>query len=124
MMPTNLPYQTDDVKLKEHLEKLLVEQARYFEAKFAAIDEATHTAYISMNARLNGMNEFRDALKDQASQMITRNEFNLALGQIRLDLVELQKYRNVADGKASQTSVLLFGFLSVAAFFISLLKLF
>jgi len=121
---TNLPYQTDDVKLKEHLEKLLVEQGRYFEAKFTAIDEATRTAHVSMNARLNGMNEFRDALKDQASQMITRNEFNLALGQIRLDLVELQKYRNVADGKASQTSVLLFGFLSVAAFFISLLKLF
>jgi len=120
---TTLPYQTDDVKLKEHLERMLDEQRRYFEMKFAARDEAVRIAMQTMDHRLDGMNEIRGVLKDQTAQTIMRAEFNLSRDQIRAELADLQKYRNIAEGKASQSSVLFFGFLSVASLLISIIKL-
>ena len=120
---TNLPYQTDDVKLKEHLEALLREQRVYFEMKLAARDEASRASHSSMEARLAGMNEFRDALKDQNATMITRTEFRVVCDRTQAELADLQKFRNIAEGKASQNSVLFFGFLSVVSLLISLIKL-
>jgi hypothetical protein len=120
---TNLPYQTDDVKLREHLEALLREQRTYFEMKLAAREDAMRSAHSSMEARLAGMNEFREALKDQTSTMITRTEFNIVCDRTQAELAGLQKFRNVAEGKASQSSVIFFGFLSVASLLISLIKL-
>jgi hypothetical protein len=46
----------------------------YFEARLTAIAEATKVAQQSMDKRLDGMNEFRKALTDQAANMVTRTE--------------------------------------------------
>ena len=119
---TNLPYQTDDVKLREHLEALLNEQRVYFEMKFSARDEATRVALQTMDHRLDGMNEIRGVLKDQTAQTIMRPEFSLSRDQIRAELADLQKYRNIAEGKASQGSVYFFGLLSIASLIISIIK--
>ena len=45
----------------------------YFETRMQAIEKAVEVAYTSMDARLEGMNQFRDALRDQAAKFITRD---------------------------------------------------
>ena len=60
-----------------------------------------------MNARLEGMNEFREAMKDQSSKYITREEIHLMF---------------VAQEKGRRDNIALF--ISVAAFLISIIKLF
>jgi hypothetical protein len=50
-----------------HLKELML-------TMFEARDKALHTAYESMGRRLDGMNEFRDTLRDQATQFISRSE--------------------------------------------------
>jgi hypothetical protein len=103
-----------------------------FELRFNAMDRAVNVALDSMNKRLEGMNEFRQALRDAQSQSITRTECGIAKTKIEEDLdgvkqktdemlrrseYEIQHQRVVEDikmlreskalleGKASQMSV-------------------
>jgi hypothetical protein len=48
----------------------------YFSAQITDIKDNIRTAYISMEKRLDTMNEFRDTLKDQSSKFITRDEYD------------------------------------------------
>lgn len=45
-----------------------------FDSKIAANEEAKKNAFNSMEKRLDGMNEFRNTLKDQAAMFVTRRE--------------------------------------------------
>ena len=121
---TNQPYQTDDVKLREYIEALIAEQRRYFEARLGAVIEATVLARESMDHRLDGMNEIRGVLRDQSVTMITRDKFDVAFERLQSDVNDLKKRSNIAEGKASQSSVIFFGFLSVASLIISIIKMF
>ncbi len=56
----------------------------YFDARFDAVEEkfkaseaAITKAEFNLSKRLDGMNEFREALKDAAARMATRNELEL-----------------------------------------------
>lgn len=120
---TNQSCQTDNVKLREYIEALITELNRYFESRLVAIENATSLARESMTQRLDGMNEFRAALKDQTALMVTRTEMNVLLGRLQIDVDDLKRRGNIAEGKASQTSVIFFGFLSVAALIISIVKM-
>lgn len=53
----------------------VVSLKEYFESQINSIKEATTLARESMEKRLDGMNEFRDALKDQTSLFINRKEY-------------------------------------------------
>lgn len=63
-----------DVELKYYLERLIAESDRRYEQRFAASEQAVLKAERAMAARLDSMNEFREALKDQANRMATRDE--------------------------------------------------
>ncbi len=60
-----------DVPLKEHIE-----------VRLAAMKEAVDKAEKTLNQRLEGMNEFRDTLKDQASRLATKDEVGLMLKRV------------------------------------------
>jgi hypothetical protein len=47
----------------------------YFDSQIKNIEKSIETAYRSMEKRLDGMNEFREALKDQSRQFVSRQEF-------------------------------------------------
>jgi hypothetical protein len=55
---------SDELTLKE-----------YINDKFLSLEKSTENNRISMEKRLDGMNEFRSQLKDQASQFLTRLEY-------------------------------------------------
>jgi hypothetical protein len=48
---------------------------RLFEEKITARDRALTVAMATMDVRLDGMNEFRNTLRDQAAQFVTRDEY-------------------------------------------------
>jgi len=77
-----------------------------------------------MDKRLNAMNEFRDALKDQAALMATRSELRSLEDKMTLQLRPLQEYKAIADAKASQQSVNIALLLSFAALVVGVIGLF
>ena len=54
----------------------------YFDTVINSVKESIKTAYDGMEKRLEGMNEFRDSLKDQAARFITRDELDTKLAAI------------------------------------------
>lgn len=66
----------------------------YFESQLRDRDRAIEIAQRSMEKRLDGMNEFRDALKDAQSSFITRREHELLLE----DIDELKKIYSIISG--------------------------
>lgn len=84
-----------NVELKYYLERLIAEHDRRYEQRFTLLDEATSKSDRELKSRLDSMNEFREALKDQSGRMATRDEL------ARLDQVvqELQRARANFDGR-------------------------
>lgn len=83
-----------DVDLKEYLERViadldkrvdhrLVEQEKLVFQRFTLVDLALTKAEQAMGARLNSMNEFRDALKDQTARMATRQELDRVVSDMQ-----------------------------------------
>jgi len=77
----------------------------HFEARLAAMEKATSLATRQLEERLHGMNEFRQQLRDQAAQHISRDEFCAKLDHIQDAIDDLKKSRDTLAGKASQQSV-------------------
>lgn len=84
-----------DVELKYYLERLIAEHDRRYEQRFTASEQAVLKAERAMKERLDSMNEFREALKDQANRMATRDELE------RVDEVVqgLQRAKANLDGR-------------------------
>lgn len=77
------------------------ELLKYFESKLEAIELATQRALQSNEKRLEGMNEFREALKDQASRFLYKDEFLAQYELVRKDLKNLELAKAELTGKAS-----------------------
>jgi len=78
---------------------------RYVEMLIGNVKESVKTAYASMEKRLEGMNEFRDTLKDQASKFVTRDEMNAKFDALDKQVDDLRMSKATLDGKASQQAV-------------------
>ena len=103
----------DGVSLKEH-----------FESRIVALEKATTIAAINMEKRLDGMNEFRSQLKDQASTFISRNEYTVMMEKLQQDIKTLQISKANLEGKASQQSVLIAYLISIISLCIALISFF
>lgn len=117
-----------------HLESSLIDLRRQFEEKhtilersiedkFKWLEGSTQTVASAMEKRLDGMNEFRDALRDQTSRMATRDELDElkkhsgegftrkeheAFQQgMDKDIQDLRRSRDRSEGMATQSSVIL-----------------
>jgi hypothetical protein len=83
-----------DVALKEYLERRIDDLDRRIMERFVNSDQSVAKAERTMNERLNSMNEFRDALKDQANRMATRIELDLTNSRVE----ELRRDKSRFDG--------------------------
>lgn len=77
----------------------------YVESRFKATEKATKLAYALLEKRLEGMNEFRAALRDQANQFMYRNEHGVVHEHLDADIRILRESKALLEGKASQESV-------------------
>ena len=57
----------------------LITLREFLEARLEHIEEKTRLATAALDKRLEGMNEFRDTLKDQASRFVTRTDLEVIL---------------------------------------------
>jgi len=95
---------------------------KHFESRLAALEKATTVAAATMDKRLDGMNEFRDTLKDQASRFVTRDELDVKLTSIADRVSENTAFKDRQEGKASQSSVLIAYGLAAIGIIFSLLN--
>jgi hypothetical protein len=80
------------------LRELIKTNDRRYIDRFEASQEALTVALEASNKRLDGMNEFRAALTDQAARMVTREEWDLN----RVNVVDrIEQYRETFDTKLS-----------------------
>ena len=76
-------------------ERTMNDLERRIDREFVLSSEAVAKAERTMNERLNSMNEFREALKEQAGRMATRVE----LEKVDMLVRELQNQKANLDGK-------------------------
>ena len=96
---------------KEHFTSQIHDLKAWTKERFEMNDSAIAKAERTMNDRLLGMNEFRDALKDTTSLMATRVELNkldetvqhlasrVEVEKIDRDVRELQRAKANLDGR-------------------------
>lgn len=101
--------------LAVHLDRVIGDLDRRVEQRFASSDTAVAKAEKTMNDRLNAMNEFRDALKDQANRMATRVE----LEQVSNQVEELRRNKSNLDGRLAMITMAISLVVSVAMMFLS-----
>jgi lysyl-tRNA synthetase class I len=77
----------------------------YVDVRIKQIEKSTELTHQAIDKRLEGMNEFRDALKDQAAGFFTRKEHELYKEKIDAELKTLQKFQTEMQTKANQSSV-------------------
>jgi hypothetical protein len=77
----------DIVSLRDYFDGRLLELDKRFDQQHVSTQRALDKAEQALSRRLDGMNEFRDALKDQSNQMATREQ----LDRIRDRVVEVEK---------------------------------
>jgi hypothetical protein len=105
---------------REATEKLLEARRFYIEERLRSYEKNIDIARDGMEKRLEAMNEFRDALKDQASRYITREEHDSAYKKLDEDIHKLEISEATVRGKASQSSAYTGILLAAAAILISL----
>lgn len=126
-----MPEPHDHVSLREHVAEQIRAMDRYFHAKLEGVNytiekaerelqDRTDKASAELSKRLDGMNEFRETLKDQASKLATKDD----IAYIEKRLQSLERLQALAEGKASFTTILWSAGLSAAiAIALRLLKL-
>jgi hypothetical protein len=76
-----------------------------------------------MERRLEGMNEFRDQLRDQAARFVTREEAAIIHERFVEDIRSLRESRAELQGKASMLSVVIAIGIGIASAFLAILGL-
>jgi hypothetical protein len=70
--------------------------------KFHFIERTTRDTAVSLDKRLDGMNEFRDTLRDQAGKFFTREEHSAYIKVVDADIRSLRESRSKIEGAATQ----------------------
>lgn len=79
-----------DVPLKDHIE-----------IQLKMLHDAVEKAEDQLNTRLGAMNEFRESLRDQTANMVTRSEYDYRHGVVEAKIRDLELTRANFEGKAA-----------------------
>jgi hypothetical protein len=90
------------VTLREFIESKIAALEQLFYARLTAVDEATKLSREALDARLETMNGFRQALHDASRTYITRTEHEVLTKQIE----SLELSRAEAVGRSSMATFL------------------
>jgi hypothetical protein len=95
----------NSISLRDYFDNRFTELKNYMDIKFNSIEKSTCLAQENLNARLENMNEFRNSLKDQTANFITRTEHESLIQKYDSDIRVLRETQAEARGKASIQSV-------------------
>ena len=113
-----------EVPLHDHIKVRMDDLEKLVDVKFAAIEKATSLAQEALDARLEGMNSFRDALRDLSNGMASKAQVDLITMRMQADIDELKEFRWTLQGAASQKSVNIAMILAIVGLAISILRCF
>jgi hypothetical protein len=88
------------VSLKEYVDQKQEDLEEKIDLHFKLVELATKKAEDKLDLRLEGMNEFRNALKDQSATFITRCEFDALIKKYEEKTEYVTKWVNVGIGIA------------------------
>ena len=86
--------------------------------------KSTDLATSLLDKRLDTMNEFRQALKDQQATFVSRSEFEILHQRIIEDIRILREAKATTEGKASMASVYISYLIALIALAISIIRIF
>ncbi len=112
-----------DVSLETYMERRFVDLEKYIEARFVAVEEAVGKAESSLSLRLEGMNEVRDQLREQAARFITRDAHEALQTRIAADIEALKLNSAELRGKASMQAVIVAYLVSAAGLALAIVAL-
>ncbi len=78
---------------------------QYIDSRVDALEKQAEMRADSLEKRLDGMNEIRGTMKDQASKFVDRAELTTFKEAVEKDLRILRESRAELQGKAEQSSV-------------------
>ena len=96
---------TEDPTPRELLIRLCSLEKRTQE-KFATMEQTTRDTRTELNHRLEGMNEFRAALKDQSADYVSRKELDIRSVELQRRLGIIEDCMNQRHGARSISSLL------------------
>lgn len=96
----------------------------YVDIRIGELRDAQDKSEKSLNCRLELLNEFRNSMKDQSSQFVTRTESDLKHEAMLKDINVLREIAAEAKGKASQGAVLIGYLLNLITLAIALIGIF
>ena len=109
--------------------KDLISLREYIDTRLSSMDRALELATRALDKRLDGMNEVRDTLRDQAVTFVTKSECNPIKLNLMEEVKQLREARIEMKAKADQASVnlaiaisLVSAFLAGVGFVLRLLK--
>jgi hypothetical protein len=108
------------VTLKEHVEARLASLEKSLGVAREDLDVRLEQARAQLEKRLEGMNEFRQVLRDQNSSFVTKSEHDIVMDR----LISLELTRAELSGKASRTSVLVSVCIAVVGLLLSVISYF
>jgi hypothetical protein len=114
----------NDISLKEYFETRLRDLEKATTIVASNLEKSTAIAASAMERRLEGMNEFRNQLKDQTSTFVVRSEYNSTLSRLNEDIRVLRESKATMDGKASQMSTNISTIIAIIGLIISLVGFF
>jgi hypothetical protein len=109
--------------VKEYIDERIAQLHELTNIKFQNIKDSIGTAYVSMERRLDTMNEFRDTLRDQASRFVTDDKLASCIQSIKKELDTVHDFMVSHNAKASQVSVIFVGVISAIGLLISVIAL-
>jgi len=95
-MPPETP---EHVTLREYFERLLAEHDKAVALQFSNAQTALNKAESALSDRLQGMNEFRDQLRDQAAKFVTQSELAAKVDAIDNRIKALENQRANLEGR-------------------------
>ena len=102
--------ENDQVSLRDYFDQRLEEMNCRFKQRFEEVDSNVHKAEDQLNHRLEGMNEFRSSMKDQAATFMTRSEYDYAHRNLDEKIRAMELAKANFEGRAATIS----GLVSVA----------
>ncbi len=91
-----------NVSLRDHFNEQIKWVDKYFQKQLETSQKAIEKAEQQLNTRLESMNEFRDTLRDQASQFTTRREFEILERRIAL----IERHESTGQGRSGVVTML------------------
>ena len=86
-------------RTNHELDKAVLNLEKLFNVKIESMEKALQLARKDLNYRLEGMNEFREQLRNQASTFITRESSELRLQVLENRITSLENKKSNLEGR-------------------------